>query len=141
MDIAGWWAALGLAIVATELASLLTGGAGELRRKDLGKKSMERAYVHVAPLLGGALGKGRAVHALLYLPAVSLLGLALALSGAVCLTVFPKYWSPTENPELYHVFNTPYYVGLAAAYVSTVFMLGHYFYARYRASTPKKPWA
>ena len=139
MDIAGWWAALGIAFVATELASLVTGGAAGLERKDLGKKSMERAYVHVAPRLGGALGKGRAVHALLYLPMVSLVGLALALSGAVALTIFPKYCSPAENPDLYHVFNTPYYVGLAAAYISTVFMLAHYFCARYRACSLKEP--
>ena len=133
MDIAGWWTALGVAFVATELACLLTRDAARPKRKDLGRKSMQAAYVHVAPMLGGGLGKGRAVQALLYLPIVSLAGCALALCGAVALTVFPKYWSATENAALYHVFNTPYYVGLAATYVSTVFMLGHYACARYRA--------
>lgn len=135
MDIAGWWTALGLAFVATELACLVTRGAAELKRKDLGKKSMKHAYVHVAPLLGGAFSKGRAVHAALCLPMVSLVGCALALCGAIALTVFPKYWSPAENPDLYHVFNTPYYVGLVTAYLSTAFMLAHYFHGRYLAAT------
>ncbi len=138
LDIAGWWTALGASFAAVEIAGILTGRAARLERKNLGRKAMKLAYVHVAPPLGGSLGKGRALHALLYLPLVSLAGLALALCGAIALTIFPKYWTLEANAQLYHAFNAPYYVGLAAAYVATLFTLGHYFSAKCRACSPEE---
>lgn len=135
MEITGWWSALGLAFAATGLAHMVTRGAGALRRKDLGKRSMKSAYVHVAPGLGGGLKLGRAVQWSLFLPVTALIGCALALCGAVAMTIFPKYSSAVESPDLYHALNTPFYVGLAAAYIACVFMLGQHFYARYQGSS------
>ena len=126
----GWWTAFGVSFLAAEAAHLITARGARLERMDLDKREMSAAYVHVAPGLGGGAACGRAVHSALWVPILSHLGLAVALCGAVALTVFPKYWSPQTDAGLYHLLNAPFYVGLATSYVCDLVLLWQYYAAR-----------
>ncbi len=132
MGITGYWTALGLAFAATALARLITRDATAPVRKDLGKASLESAYVHVLPRIGGGFDKGRTMHWSLQLPLVALAGCALAFTGALAMTIFPKYWSADADVNLYHALGAPFYVGLAVTYVSCLVMLFQYFAASVR---------
>ncbi len=125
MQLAGYWTALGVAFIVAQVAQMIASRGARMVRRDLGKRAMKKAYVHAAPDLGGGFIVGRAVHQALYLPMLSLV-------STVAITVFPKYWDPMKDEELYHLFNTPFYVGLAASYVCTVLLLGQYYAARRR---------
>ena len=132
MDIAGWWTALGIAFVALELAHAVTDRGTGLVRRRVATTKARAAYVLEAPGLGGGLAAGRAVTFARCLPLVGLSGLAMAFAAAIGLTIFPKYWDVAADADLYHVMNTPYYIGLATTYLSTIVLALSYLSARAR---------
>lgn len=138
-DIPIWWIAFGAAVISAVAVNMWASGRTRLMRLALPAKAMGRAYVHVAPGLGGAFSAGRAVQAAAWVPTASVASLSLAFAGAVALTIAPKYPALLADPEIVHALNAPFYTGVAAGFVFDLVMLAELAGALRRGRITERP--
>jgi tellurite resistance protein TehA-like permease len=130
--ITDFWVALGVTLIVVQIAHLIVDRGTQLRRTTFEPRGLRYDYVHSAPGVGPGLASARAVLFARMLPRVALTGCFFALLSSCALTIFPKYCTVTDNADLYHALNAPFYVGLGVAYLSVMILLSSYLGARVR---------